>query len=53
MEEISAIILKYQPLQVLWRLLCDYARRTILSRPIRPFTRELVPSLFEEYIIQS
>ena len=50
MEEIGATIPKYQPLRVLWRPLCDYARRTILSRPIRPFTRQLVPSLFEESI---
>ena len=41
MEEISATIPKYQPLQVLWCPLCDYAQRTILSHPIRPFTREL------------
>ena len=27
--------------------------RTILSRPIRPFTRQLVPSLFEESISRS
>ena len=50
MEEIGATIPKYQPLRDLWRLLCDYARRTILSHPIRPFTRQLVPSLFEESI---
>ena len=50
MEEICATIPKYQPLRVLWRPLCDYARRTILSHPIRPFTRQLVPSLFEESI---
>ena len=50
MEEIGTIIPKYQPLRVLCRLLCDYARRTILSRLIRPFTRELVPSLLEESI---
>ena len=50
MEEIGATIPKYQPLRDLWRPLCDYARRTILSRPIRPFTRQLVPSLFEESI---
>ena len=50
MEEIGAIILKYQPMQVLWRLLCDYARRTILSCLIRLFTRELVLSSFEESI---
>ena len=53
MEEIGATIPKYQPLRDLWRPLCDYARRTILSRPIRPFTRELVPSLFEESISRS
>ena len=53
MEEIGATIPKYQPLRVLWRPLCDYARRTILSRQIRPFTRQLVPSLFEESISQS
>ena len=53
MEEIGATIPKYQPLQVLWHPLCDYARRTILSRPIRPFTRQLVPSLFEESISRS
>ena len=46
MEEIGATIPKYQPLRVLWRPLCDYARQTILSYLIRPFTRELVPSLF-------
>ena len=53
MEEIGATIPKYQPLRVLWCLLCDYTRRTILSCPIRPFTRELVPSLFEESISRS
>ena len=53
MEEIGATIPKYQPLQVVWRSLCDYARQTILSHPIRPFTRELIPSLFEESIAQS
>ena len=47
MEEIGATIPKYQPLQVLWHPLCDYAQRTILSHPIRLFTRQLVPSLFE------
>ena len=51
MEEIGATIPKYQPLRVLWRPLCDYTRRTILSRLIRPFTRQLVPSLFEESIV--
>ena len=50
MEDIGATIPKYQPWRVLWRPLCDYARRTILSRPIHPFTRQLVPSLFEESI---
>ena len=44
MEEIGATIPKYQSLRDLWRPLCDYTRRTILSRPIRPFTRQLVPS---------
>ena len=53
MEEIGTTITKYQPLRVLWRPLCDYARRTILSCPIHPFTRQLVPSLFEESISQS
>ena len=53
MEDIGATIPKYQPLRDLWRPLCDYARRTILSRPIRPFTRQLVPSLFEESISRS
>ena len=53
MEEIGATIPKYQPLRVLWCPLCDYARRTILSRPIHPFTIELVPSLFEELISRS
>ena len=54
MEEIGATIPKYQPLRVLWRPLCDYARQTILSRPIHPFTHAaLVPSLFEESISQS
>ena len=47
MEELGATIPKYQPLQVLWRLLCDYARQTILFRLICPFTRELVPSLLK------
>ena len=50
MEEIGATIPKYQPLQVLWRPLYDYARQTILTRQIRLFTRQLVPSLFEESI---
>ena len=53
MDEIGATIPKYQPLRDLWRPLCDYARRTILSRPIHPFTRQLVPSLFEESIFRS
>ena len=51
MEEIGATILKYQPLRDLWRSLYDYARRTIFSHPIRPFTRELgqinIPKLIE------
>ena len=50
MEEIGLTIPKYQPLQDLWRQLCDYARQTIHSHPIHPFTRQLVPSLFEESI---
>ena len=53
MEKIGATIPKYQPLRVLWHPLCNYVRRTILSRPIRPFTRQLVPSLFEESISRS
>ena len=53
MEEIGATITKYQPLRVLWHPLCDYARRTILSHQIRPFTRQLVPSLFEKSISRS
>ena len=37
MEEIGITISKYQTLQVLWHsLLCDYARRAILSCPICP-----------------
>ena len=52
-EEISATIPKYHPLRVLWRPLCDYARRTILYCPILPFTSKLVPSLFEESISRS
>ena len=38
MEEIGATIPKYR---VVWRPLCHYTRRILLSRPIRPFTREL------------
>ena len=53
MEEIGATIPKYQPLRVLWHPLCDYARQTILSRPIHPFTKQLVPSLFEESMSRS
>ena len=53
MEEIGATIPKYQSLRVLWCPLCDYARQTILSCPIHPFTGELVPSLFDESISQS
>ena len=53
MEEIGATIPKYQPLRVLWCPLCDYARRTILSCLTCPFTRQLVPSLFEESISRS
>ena len=50
MEEIDVTIAKYQPLRVLWHPLYDYTPRTILSCPIHPFTRELVPSLFEDRI---
>ena len=35
MEEIGTTIPKYQPLQVLWCSLYDYARQTILSHTIR------------------
>ena len=49
MEEIDATIPKYQPLQVLWHL-CDYARRTILSCPIRPFTRQFLHCLIPKLI---
>ena len=53
MKEIGATIPKYQPLRVLWRTLCNYALRTILSQSIRQFTKDLVPSLFEESISRS
>ena len=48
MEEISATILKYQPLRVLWQSLCGYIRRTARFAHIR--TQELIPLLFEELI---
>ena len=53
MEEIGTTISKYQPLRVLCHPLCDYARLTTLSHLICSFSRELVPSLFEESITQS
>ena len=52
MEEIGATIPKYQLLQVLWHLLCDYARRTILFRPIRLFTRESLPSFLKNQYLK-
>ena len=45
MEETGTTIPKYQPLRVLWHPLCDHAQRTIPSRQIRPFTRQLVPRI--------
>ena len=48
MEEIGATNPKYQPLRVLWRRLCAHARKTIPLAPIHSFTKQIVPSMYEE-----
>ena len=51
MEEIGATNPKYQPLRVLWRRSCAHARKTIPLAPIHSFTKQIVPSMYEESLI--
>ena len=48
MEKIGPTNPKYQPLRVLWRRLCAHARKTIPLAPIHSFTKQIVPSMYEE-----
>ena len=48
MEEIGATKPKYQPLRVLWRRSYAHARKTIPLTPIHSFTKQIVPSMYEE-----
>ena len=48
MEEIGATNPEYQPLRVLWRRSCAHARKTIPLAPIHSFTKQIVPSMYQE-----
>ena len=48
MEEISATNPEYQPLRVLWHHSCAHARKTIPIAPIHSFTKQIVPSMYQE-----
>ena len=53
MEEIGTINSENQPLQILWRLFCAYARQTIHMTLHSLITRELLPSFNVETVFQS
>ena len=48
MEEIGPTNPKYQPLRVLWHCSCAHARKTIPLASIHSFTKQTVPSMYEE-----
>ena len=48
MEEIGPTNPKYQPLGILWHRLCAHAQKTIPLAPIHLFTKQIVPSMYEE-----
>ena len=48
MEEIDATNPEYQPLPLLWHRSCAHARKTIPMAPIHPFTKQIVPSMYQE-----
>ena len=48
MEEIGPTNPKCQPLRVLWRRSCAHARKIIPLAPIHSFTKQIVPSMYEE-----
>ena len=50
MEENCATIPKYQPLRAYGTHLCAHTRKTIPLAPIHSFTRQMVPSLGEEWL---
>ena len=51
MEETGATnLIRYQPLQVLWRpFMCPHLK----NHPIHPFTRQIVPLVCEELLTRS
>ena len=53
MEEIGATNPEYQPLRVLWRCSCAHARKTIPMAPIHSFTKQLVPSMYQESLTRN
>ena len=50
MEEIATNNLEYQPLQVLWCRLCAHAQKTISLAPIHSFTKQILPSMYQELL---
>ena len=48
MEEIGPTNPKYQPLQFYGGRSCAHARKTIPLAPIHSFTKQIVPSMYEE-----
>ena len=48
MEEIGATNPKYQPLGILWRRLCAHTRKTIPLALIHSFTKQIVPSMYQD-----
>ena len=48
MEEIGATNPEYQPLRSNGARLCAHARKTIPLAPIHSFTKQIVPSLYQE-----
>ena len=48
MEEIGATNPEYQPLRVLWHRSCAHIRKTIPLAPIHSFTKQIVPSMYQE-----
>ena len=53
MEEIGATNPEYQPLRVLWRRSYAHARKTIPMAPIHSFTKQIVPSMYQESMTSS
>ena len=48
MEDIGATNPEYQPLRVLWRRSYAHAQKTIPLAPIHSFTKQIVPSMYQE-----